>query len=102
MFAHAHVSPGKRIFHNFLRTCLTVLLTGQCFFLYPQNHVGLLTQDRPSISILVPLCGKSLDLHWLYQHGHSVVGVELSGLAAKQFFEENGIQYTSEGDFLLC
>ena len=42
-------------------------------------------------TILVPLCGKSLDMLWLAQQGHRVLGVELSELAVRQFFEENGL-----------
>ncbi|MEX1081572.1 MAG: thiopurine S-methyltransferase [Halofilum sp. (in: g-proteobacteria)] len=40
----------------------------------------------------VPLCGKSLDLHWLAQRGHRVVGVEISALAAEALFREHGLQ----------
>ena len=43
------------------------------------------------------LCGKSLDLVWLSQQGHNVVGVEISNLAAEQLFEENGIAYSVAG-----
>lgn len=43
-----------------------------------------------SIRVLVPLCGKSADLEWLAVHGFEVVGVELSELAARAFFEERG------------
>lgn len=42
-------------------------------------------------TVFVPLCGKSLDLVWLQQQGHRVVGVELSTLAANAFFSEQGI-----------
>lgn len=42
--------------------------------------------------VLVPLCGKSLDLLWLAERGHDVVGVELSELAAEQFAAEHGPQ----------
>lgn len=38
--------------------------------------------------VLVPLCGKSLDLVWLAQQGHEVTGVELSELAVRAFFTE--------------
>lgn len=38
--------------------------------------------------VLVPLCGKSHDLRWLAAQGHPVTGVELSGVACTQFFEE--------------
>ncbi|HSH27002.1 MAG TPA: thiopurine S-methyltransferase [Wenzhouxiangella sp.] len=37
---------------------------------------------------LVPLCGKSLDLRWLAQRGHDVVGVELSAGAIEAFYRE--------------
>ena len=39
--------------------------------------------------VLVPLCGKSLDMLWLASQGHRVLGVELSPLAVGQFFAEN-------------
>lgn len=42
--------------------------------------------------VLVPLCGKSLDMIWLAEQGHQVLGVELSPLATDQFFTENNLQ----------
>ncbi len=39
--------------------------------------------------VLVPLCGKSLDLLWLAQEGHEVLGIELSEKAIEDFFEEH-------------
>ncbi|MEI2416290.1 thiopurine S-methyltransferase [Orrella sp. JC864] len=44
---------------------------------------------HPGSRVLVPLCGKSLDMLWLARQGHSVLGVELSELAVEQFFAEN-------------
>lgn len=41
--------------------------------------------------VLAPLCGKSLDLHWLAERGHAVTGLEISGQAIAEFFEEAGI-----------
>jgi thiopurine S-methyltransferase len=41
--------------------------------------------------VFVPLCGKSLDLLWLKEQGHSVVGVELSPIAVESFLLEHGI-----------
>ncbi|WP_130536789.1 thiopurine S-methyltransferase [Thiomicrorhabdus indica] len=41
--------------------------------------------------ILVPLCGKSLDMLWLKQQGHKVLGVELSQKALDEFLEENNL-----------
>ena len=42
--------------------------------------------------VLVPLCGKSLDMRWLAEQGHRVLGVELSRLAIEQFFAEHELQ----------
>jgi thiopurine S-methyltransferase len=39
--------------------------------------------------VLVPLCGKSLDMLHLQALGHTVVGVELSPMACEAFFVEN-------------
>ncbi|MDS1140492.1 thiopurine S-methyltransferase [Pusillimonas sp. SM2304] len=44
-----------------------------------------------SARVLVPLCGKSLDMIWLAQQGHAVLGVELAQQAIEQFFDENGL-----------
>ncbi|HMT81543.1 MAG TPA: thiopurine S-methyltransferase, partial [Azonexus sp.] len=41
------------------------------------QNLRLTAADR----VFVPLCGKSLDLRWLADQGHTVVGVELSPLA---------------------
>jgi thiopurine S-methyltransferase len=42
----------------------------------------------PSAPVLVPLCGKSADMHWLRAQGHPIVGVDLSAIAAGEFFAE--------------
>ncbi|HUT39914.1 MAG TPA: thiopurine S-methyltransferase [Gammaproteobacteria bacterium] len=48
--------------------------------------------DLPAGSrILVPLCGKSLDMLWLREQGHAVVGIEISPLAVAAFFRENAL-----------
>ena len=44
--------------------------------------------------VLVPMCGKTVDMLWLEERGNSVAGVELSDIAARAFFEENDLQYT--------
>lgn len=56
-----------------------------------------------SASVFVPLCGKSIDMLWLASQSYSVVGVELSLEAAKQFFAENNLEYTTtqENDFTV-
>jgi len=51
--------------------------------------------------VLVPLCGKSLDLAWLAGQGHRVLGVELSRRAVEDFFLEHGLaaQVAQHGAF---
>ncbi|GLO39959.1 thiopurine S-methyltransferase [Pseudomonas putida] len=46
----------------------------------------------PGSRVLVPLCGKSLDLAWLAGQGYRVLGVELSRRAVEAFFREHGLQ----------
>ena len=44
-------------------------------------------------SVLVPLCGKSLDMLWLAKQGHSVFGLEMVQQAVETFFHENKLEY---------
>lgn len=48
------------------------------------NHWQRL-QLTGSEKVLVPLCGKSLDMAWLAKQGHDVIGVELSQKAVDAF-----------------
>jgi thiopurine S-methyltransferase len=51
--------------------------------------------------IFVPLCGKSRDMLWLRSQGLTVLGVELSAIAVRDFFAENGLEplVTQQGAF---
>lgn len=44
-----------------------------------------LPQNAP---VFVPMCGKSLDMRWLVNAGHSVVGVEIAPVAVQSYFSE--------------
>ncbi len=58
-----------------------------------QKHwpaLGLPSDSR----VLVPLAGKSLDVGWLAEQGHSVLAVELSPIAVEQFFAEHDLRPT--------
>lgn len=46
---------------------------------------------QPGSRVFVPLCGKSQDMIWLAERGHSVVGCEIDEIAVKAFFEEAGL-----------
>ena len=51
-----------------------------------------LARDAP---VFVPLCGKSLDMVWLAQQGHRVIGAELSQRAIDDFFAERRLTPTT-------
>lgn len=61
---------------------------------HQDRPLPLLCKHWPSLGlsadarVFVPLCGKSLDMAWLAERGHRILGVELSELAVQQFFEE--------------
>ena len=57
---------------------------------YLQRHWPQLALAQGA-KVLVPLCGKSLDLVWLASQGHRVLGVELSEQAVDAFFSEQGL-----------
>ena len=48
--------------------------------------------------ILVPLCGKSVDMTWLEERGNQVVGVELAERAVVDYFAERGVEPTVSDD----
>ena len=54
-------------------------------------HEKLIGSNKKSAdtSVLVPLCGKSVDLIWLWQQGHTVVGIEAVVSAIHSFQKEN-------------
>ncbi|MDZ7747688.1 MAG: hypothetical protein U5K43_01665 [Halofilum sp. (in: g-proteobacteria)] len=57
---------------------------------YLAEHLDRLA-SAPGARVLVPLCGKSLDLAFLAGQGHAPVGVELSPVAVAAVFAEQGI-----------
>lgn len=57
---------------------------------YLKNHWSKLNAKGQE-AVLVPLCGKSLDMIWLAQQGHEVLGVELSQKALDEFLTENNL-----------
>jgi thiopurine S-methyltransferase len=51
--------------------------------------------------VFVPLAGKSRDMVWLATQGHQIVGVELSDVAVREFFQDGGQtpEVRSDGPF---
>jgi thiopurine S-methyltransferase len=52
---------------------------------WPSLHLA------PQSRVFVPLCGKTLDMIWLLDQGHAVLGNEISQLAVEAFFDENSL-----------
>lgn len=69
------------------------------------NHYLAKYVDRlglvPGGEVLVPLCGKSVDMAWLRRFDCRVLGVELSDIAVRDFFAEQDIvaERRTEGAF---
>ncbi|MEX2500301.1 MAG: thiopurine S-methyltransferase [Wenzhouxiangellaceae bacterium] len=59
-----------------------------------ESHWATVGSSASAEPVLVPLCGKSLDMHWLARQGHPVVGVELDRGAIEAFFDESGVTPT--------
>ncbi len=77
---------------------------GRTRFHLDQVHPTLMRyigQVPSGVRILVPLCGKSLDLGWLKDQGYNVVGVELAEQAVSELFEQLKVKpaRTPEGPF---
>ncbi|MGE0858813.1 MAG: thiopurine S-methyltransferase [Gammaproteobacteria bacterium] len=80
---------------------------------HPQLRAHWPTLGVTGGQVLVPLCGKSLDMVWLRERGHEVLGVELSDIAVRAFFAERGLTptvmrrdgyevFAADGYTLLC
>jgi thiopurine S-methyltransferase len=59
---------------------------------YLQKYWQTVNHEQEGSKVFVPLCGKSLDLLWLREQGHPVLGIEFSDLAVNDFFGENQLE----------
>ncbi|WP_127716193.1 thiopurine S-methyltransferase [Halobacteriovorax sp. HLS] len=59
--------------------------------------------SEASGNVLVPLCGKTLDMIYLQERGFNVYGVEIAEQAVLEFFADNSLEYNKEegGDFSI-
>lgn len=83
---------------------------------WTKNQIGfhkvepnpLLVRNWPALGVgvgarvFVPLCGKSLDVHWLLGQGYRVAAAELSRIAVEQLFAELDVvpQVTQAGSLM--
>jgi thiopurine S-methyltransferase len=49
---------------------------------------------QPQSRIFIPLCGKSLDIHWLLQQEFHVTGIDLSPIAIEELISELKLEFT--------
>lgn len=49
---------------------------------------------QPQARIFIPLCGKSLDIHWLLEQGFHVTGIDLSPIAIEELISELKLEFT--------
>ncbi len=63
-----------------------------------RHHHVLFTEESPRI--LVPLCGKTLDMPWLSSQGATIVGVDLVAQALKEFINEHNLSVNETTDTL--
>lgn len=65
----------------------------------PDGHPSIRRHWVPNGGpVLVPLCGKAVDMLHLAKRGHSVTGVEISEIAVREFFADNGLSCVVTGD----
>lgn len=62
-----------------------------------ERHHGILGAAGAG-QVLVPLCGKAVDMAWLAGRGWQVLGVELSPVAVRDFFAERGSEPAESRD----
>ena len=78
-----------------------------------KEHHDVLQERRKKPRILVPLCGKSLDIRWLATEAKEVIGVELVQKAIDDFYQEQAqhpqqtrreglTHYSHENVHLVC
>ncbi|KAJ8267523.1 hypothetical protein COCON_G00126950 [Conger conger] len=61
-----------------------------------ESNIEKILCGRKGVQVFFPLCGKAVDMKWLADMGHSVVGVEISEKGIKQFFEDQNLNYSEE------
>ena len=64
-----------------------------------EKHWKSFTKSKGKV--FIPLCGKSLDIKFIMEQGHEVIGIDLSESAVLAFFEEHEIPYQVEENLRL-
>lgn len=56
-----------------------------------KKHRNILFQNKAP-TLFIPLCGKTLDMWWLYEQGATIIGVDLVRKALEDYCTEQSIQ----------
>ena len=60
-----------------------------------------LLPSQTKLKVLLPWCGKTLDMLYLADKGHQVIGVDITEAPIHQFFNEHNLKYVSEKQGLV-
>ncbi|XP_078224385.1 thiopurine S-methyltransferase isoform X1 [Callithrix jacchus] len=61
-----------------------------------KKHLDTFLKGKSGLRVFFPLCGKAVEMKWFADRGHSVIGVEISELAIREFFTEQNLSYSEE------
>ncbi|XP_015263273.1 PREDICTED: thiopurine S-methyltransferase [Gekko japonicus] len=61
-----------------------------------KKYLDIFLNGRSGLKIFFPLCGKAVEMKWLADMGHHIVGVEISETALKEFFTDQNLSYSEE------
>ncbi|XP_033010557.1 thiopurine S-methyltransferase isoform X1 [Lacerta agilis] len=61
-----------------------------------KKYMDIFLNGRSGLKIFFPLCGKTIEMKWLADMGHQVIGVEISESALKEFFTEQKLSFSEE------
>jgi len=61
------------------------------------NYFGqCISGNSRDVRVFVPLCGKNVDIKWLYDEGYCVYGVDASESALQTFFNQHNMKFIYE------
>ncbi|XP_040288663.1 thiopurine S-methyltransferase isoform X1 [Bufo bufo] len=61
-----------------------------------EEFLNEMQAGRTKLNIFFPLCGKAVDMKWLADMGHTIVGVDVCEIGIKEFFAEQNIPHNEE------
>ncbi|XP_029591830.1 probable thiopurine S-methyltransferase [Salmo trutta] len=61
-----------------------------------ESYIDKVLCGRKGVRFFFPLCGKAVDMKWLADMGHPVVGVDIAEMGSMQFFEDQTLIYSEE------